>query len=102
MSNTSEITYISNYAIIIAYPKEQEKMTKKTPEYTLVKIKDTQPQEYIPLKIIDPEDIPSLPQAKCLRCGHTWTLRTIHPKKCPKCKSPYWNKPRRQKKGENQ
>ena len=31
---------------------------KKTPEYTLIKTKDTQPPEYVPLKIIDIEDIP--------------------------------------------
>lgn len=34
---------------------------------------------------------------KCERCGHEW-LRRDHnrePKVCPKCKSPYWDKPRR-------
>lgn len=36
----------------------------------------------------------------CLRCGHSWKTREPgNPKVCPnpKCKSPYWNKPRRDK-----
>jgi DNA-directed RNA polymerase subunit RPC12/RpoP len=39
---------------------------------------------------------------KCERCDHTWLPR-IHeddddlPVICPKCKSPYWNKPRKSK-----
>jgi len=49
------------------------------------------------IPIINPKDIPSLPTAKCQRCGHTWTLRKPNPKNCPKCNSPYWNKPRRKK-----
>ena len=30
------------------------------------------------------------------RCGHEWLPRTKgdKPRVCPKCKSPYWNKPR--------
>ena len=34
---------------------------------------------------------------KCNRCGHSWTPRSDElPTVCPnpKCKSPYWNKPR--------
>jgi len=32
----------------------------------------------------------------CLRCGHSWIRRkATHPKNCPKCISPYWDKPRR-------
>ena len=32
---------------------------------------------------------------KCLRCGHDWASRMDRlPKVCPKCKSPYWNKPK--------
>ena len=43
-----------------------------------------------------------LPLAKltCLRCGHTWIPRSEKlPAVCPnpKCKSPYWNKPRKEK-----
>ena len=46
---------------------------------------------------------------KCLRCGHPWVplgLKKVEegerppdpkeePRVCPKCKSPYWNRPRR-------
>jgi len=31
---------------------------------------------------------------KCLRCGHEWVARTTDVRRCPKCQSPYWNKPR--------
>lgn len=35
---------------------------------------------------------------KCERCGHEWIPRTKEqPIICPKCKSPYWNKPRKEK-----
>ncbi len=36
---------------------------------------------------------------KCERCGHEWVPRNTkeEPAVCPKCKSPYWNKPRRKK-----
>jgi DNA-directed RNA polymerase subunit RPC12/RpoP len=39
---------------------------------------------------------------QCDRCGHTWLPRDhaedeqALPTVCPKCKSPYWNKPRQQ------
>jgi len=37
----------------------------------------------------------------CLRCGGTWIPRKVQlPSYCPKCNSPYWNKPRRIKKSE--
>ena len=38
---------------------------------------------------------------KCERCGHEWIPNDIkiEPTVCPKCKSPYWNKPRQKKKG---
>jgi len=33
-------------------------------------------------------------ECKCERCGHSWITRTEEiPVVCPKCKSPYWNKP---------
>ena len=43
---------------------------------------------------------------RCDRCGHEWAPRqslsasTVIPlpKVCPKCKSPYWNTPRRRPK----
>ncbi|MFZ0514314.1 MAG: hypothetical protein WAM14_22110 [Candidatus Nitrosopolaris sp.] len=34
---------------------------------------------------------------KCERCGHTWIPRATTkqlPTICPRCKSPYWNRPR--------
>ena len=33
---------------------------------------------------------------KCTRCSHIWVPRDINapPTVCPKCKSPYWDKPR--------
>ena len=40
-----------------------------------------------------------LDQLECLRCGYKWFPRVSHdgrvdePKTCPKCRSPYWNKP---------
>ena len=37
---------------------------------------------------------------KCGRCGHEWIPRTKideEPLICPKCKSPYWNKQRKNK-----
>ena len=47
---------------------------------------------------------------RCLRCEHEWVPRGVEqrtdgkkptepdeqPRVCPKCKSPYWNKPRRE------
>lgn len=37
---------------------------------------------------------------KCERCGHVWLPRNAEqePKVCPSCKSPYWNRPRRNEK----
>ena len=33
---------------------------------------------------------------KCFRCNHAWRPVDISktPKVCPKCKSPYWDRPR--------
>src|SRR3989344_57471 len=32
----------------------------------------------------------------CFRCYHAWKKRrTNNPKTCPKCNSPYWNRPRK-------
>jgi hypothetical protein len=35
---------------------------------------------------------------RCLRCGHEWATRLGHPTRCanPKCKSPYWDKARKE------
>lgn len=34
---------------------------------------------------------------RCDRCGHEWIPKDFskEPEVCPKCKSPYWNRPRR-------
>ena len=35
---------------------------------------------------------------RCERCGHTWVPKQEtagEPRVCPKCKSPYWNRPRK-------
>jgi predicted Zn-ribbon and HTH transcriptional regulator len=34
---------------------------------------------------------------RCERCGHAWQPRneTQAPRVCPKCKSPYWDRPRK-------
>ena len=32
---------------------------------------------------------------KCLRCGHEWPSKQERPRVCPKCKSPYWDKERK-------
>lgn len=38
---------------------------------------------------------------RCDRCGHEWLPRdkSQDPKVCPRCKSPYWNTPRRERTG---
>ncbi len=36
----------------------------------------------------------------CKRCGHGWVPRIENIRVCPKCKSPYWNKERREKRGD--
>lgn len=37
---------------------------------------------------------------KCYRCGHEWRPLNIENKPivCPKCKNPYWDRPRKEKK----
>lgn len=35
---------------------------------------------------------------RCERCEHEWIPReSQEPRVCPKCKSPYWNRPRKEK-----
>jgi len=37
-------------------------------------------------------------KCKCERCGHKWITRKKEmPKVCPKCKSPYWDVPKKKK-----
>ena len=39
---------------------------------------------------------------RCYRCGHEWIPREKGdiPRVCPKCKSPYWDRPKRINKNE--
>lgn len=38
-------------------------------------------------------------QCTCERCGHEWITRSNEkPRVCPKCKSPYWDKPKKKTK----
>jgi len=40
-----------------------------------------------------------IPKLKCKRCKHAWFPRKEKkPRFCPKCNSPYWDKPRKKKK----
>jgi len=33
---------------------------------------------------------------KCERCGHEWIPRNeAYPRVCPRCKSPYWDRPKK-------
>lgn len=42
-----------------------------------------------------------LPQLHCHRCGHRWTPRKNEVRLCPKCNSPYWDRPRRSGDGQS-
>lgn len=38
----------------------------------------------------------TLRQQQCLRCGHHWWPRQVSKsRRCPGCRSPYWDRPRR-------
>lgn len=53
-------------------------------------------REVNPHKAPMPDWRVQIPGYKCLRCGHTWTPRNDEkPRLCPKCKSAYWDRPRR-------
>lgn len=46
------------------------------------------------MKSIEEEaDMARIPILTCKRCGHEWVPRISSPAVCPKCHSPYWNKP---------
>jgi len=32
----------------------------------------------------------------CTRCRHEWPSKNENPTVCPKCKSPYWNKAKKE------
>lgn len=33
----------------------------------------------------------------CERCGYEWFSQVEHPVRCARCRSPYWNKPKKMK-----
>ena len=45
----------------------------------------------------DKDNPPSVPVGTlltCVRCSYQWTTRTIRPKKCPECETPWWFPPK--------
>jgi len=36
-----------------------------------------------------------LPKLKCLRCNWEWFPKKEEVRRCPKCGSPYWDRPRK-------
>lgn len=42
----------------------------------------------------EPPYIPHITLLQCVRCAYQWTPRTRRPKKCPKCKAPWWYPPK--------
>lgn len=40
--------------------------------------------------------VPVAPSLKCERCGHEWAPRKAEVVVCPRCKSPYWARPRKE------
>ena len=44
-----------------------------------------------------PETFLKIKGWKCTRCGHEWVARKklVKPIICPKCKNPYWDKPKK-------
>lgn len=37
----------------------------------------------------------NVPTLTCLRCAHSWVPRQVEIRICPKCKSAYWDVPRK-------
>jgi len=38
----------------------------------------------------------------CLRCGKVWESKSEHPLRCSKCKTPYWDIPKKIKEVQNE
>lgn len=53
------------------------------------------------IRVVNPDGTPYqvrplFPQHECKRCGHRWVPRTEEqPLTCPNCRSPYWDRPRK-------
>jgi hypothetical protein len=45
--------------------------------------------------ITDVESEVTMRKLKCLRCEHEWIPRTVDVRQCPKCKSAFWNVPKK-------
>lgn len=45
---------------------------------------------------IKKKNLPVGKDLSCFRCGNSWISRIENPKYCPLCKSPYWNKPKKE------
>jgi len=43
-------------------------------------------------------ELPS--ELECLRCNHKWIPRKRDVRRCPRCGTPYWDKPKDKPKGE--
>lgn len=70
-----------------------EKLQKRA-DYVTMEVTDDDGKliDFIEYKI-------ELTELKCQRCEHKWNpRRPVRPIICPKCKSPYWDKPRKSKK----
>jgi predicted Zn-ribbon and HTH transcriptional regulator len=68
------------------HQKETETKKEEAKEEVVEKVREMQSTE--------PAEI-TIQAYKCLRCGHTWVPRKKEkPRVCPKCKSPYWDKPK--------
>ena len=72
-------------------------------EQELMKYSDS---SLLPIEIVHAADVIDMGEVnitvkgyKCERCNYQWIPRKAaeHPKVCPRCKSPYWDKPRKAK-----
>lgn len=53
---------------------------------------------YVGITVMSPKITFEVEGYECSRCGHRWIPRTktdTEPTICPRCKSPYWDKPRK-------
>ena len=65
-----------------------------------MKVSNTLRHEPARMRVLSKGKIESqmLAQRTCLRCGKSWWPRSqSKPKRCPGCKNPYWDQPRRER-----